>query len=269
MELTAVIKERMSVRSYTGKPLDEESRDRIDKYIRGLTQPFGGDARIELVSAAAGAEPVKLGTYGVISGARNYLVLVYKDGPLAAQNAGYMFEQGVLYCTSLGLGTCWLGGTLRKSDFASQVRLAENEILEIVSPVGYASEKPKFRDRIMRAGAGSARRKPFGELFFDGGFNKPLTPQGAGKYAEALEMVRLAPSASNTQPWRIVLDDGRLHFYYIQKSRFSALDSGIAMCHFGEVCKESGIRGAFRVLETGVPPSSEKMQYLISWLGEE
>lgn len=268
MTIIDTIKLRKSVRSYSGKPLDTEDKEKIKNYIKSLPQPLNGKARIELISLDTGPGAVKLGTYGVISGAKDYLILAYEQGDLSDQNAGYLFEQVVLYCTSFGLGTCWLGGTFKKSDFANQITLKNNEVLPIVSPVGYPEEKPRLLDRFMRAGAGSDKRKPFGKLFFNKDFDVELAEQSAGEYNIPLQMLRLAPSASNSQPWRVVLDGQQLHFYYIDKSSLSGIDLGIALCHFAEVCRESDIKGEFSVLEAGRYPSNSKLKYVISWTGK-
>ena len=58
----------------------------------------------------------------------------------------------------------------------------------------------------MRRSVGGSRRKPWEELFLDGGFDVGLTREAAGAYEVPLEMARLAPSASNRQPVRIVRD---------------------------------------------------------------
>ena len=42
---------------------------------------------------------------------------------------------------------------------------------------------------------------------------RPLSPERAGAYAQAVEMVRRAPSASNRQPWRIVKSGHPWHFF--------------------------------------------------------
>ncbi len=65
-----------------------------------------GNARIELISPNLDDKSVKLETYSVISNAKNFLTLVYKPGTLAGENAGYLFEQVILFCASLRLGTC-------------------------------------------------------------------------------------------------------------------------------------------------------------------
>ena len=101
----------------------------------------------------------------------------------------------ILYATSLELGTCWLGGTFKRSQFAELVALKKDEFIPAVTPIGYSADKRTFIDSAMRRIAGSDNRKPWNELFFDGSFDKPLKQEEAGQYADALEMVRLAPSA--------------------------------------------------------------------------
>ncbi|MCD8185377.1 MAG: hypothetical protein LUD68_02665 [Rikenellaceae bacterium] len=257
------------MRIYNGEPLKSDELRVIREYIHSLGQPLGGNARVELIRKPMGADAVKLGTYGVISGASDFLVLIYQPGKLAEENAGYLFEQVVLFCTERGLGTCWLEGTLRKSDFAAMVELKEEDVLRIVSPVGYPAEKKRLIERLLRAGAGSDNRKPFGSLFFDHTFDKPLREESAGEFLLPLQMLRLAPSASNTQPWQVVLKDRNLHFYYQDKSRFSSIDLGIALCHFGETCREQGLHGKFSQLGPEEIPQSSKREYAVSWIGAE
>ena len=84
-----------------------------------------------------------------------------------------------------------------------------------ITPVGYAAEKPSFHEQLMRSTMKSARRKPWKELFFRADFKTPLTEADAGAYAEPLELLRLAPSATNAQPWRVVMDGQFFHFYAV------------------------------------------------------
>lgn len=263
MTIVEAIRARHSVRTYTNTPLSEKDAAELSAYISSLTPPFGAKARIALIHVQDGGEAVKLGTYGVIKGASAYLALIHREGPLVEESAGYMFEQAVLKCTQMGLGTCWLGGTVNRSDFVRQANMTEGEHLLLVSPVGYPADKPRFIERMMRAGAKSGSRKPFDELFFDGGFDKPLTEEGAGAYLTPLEMVRLAPSASNSQPWRAVVSGEHVDFYYKKASGFSGFDLGIALCHFELSCRELGVKGSFEVDKTIV--AYDKNIYVISW----
>ena len=260
------IQKRRSVRTYTGEPLSEEHNAQIKEYINQLQAPFGVNARIELISVNANEEPIKLGTYGWVKGACEYLALVYEEAPFAETAAAYMFEQAVLFCTSLGLGTCWLGGSFSRGDFKKQIKLKPNEKLRIVSPVGYASDRQRFLEKyIVGADKKHASRKPFGELFFDKDFNNPLTEITAGIFLTPLEMVRLAPSANNMQEWRVLLlEDKALHFYKKPYLRFDSIDMGIALCHFELSCKELGIKGKLEILKDF--PDNDKLKYVISWI---
>jgi nitroreductase len=266
MSIIESIQRRRSVRGYTGQPLGKEDAERIETYISGLKAPFGeAPSRILLLRADTPAGKVKLGTYGVIGGARDFLALAYAKAPLAEESAAYMFEQVILFCTSMELGTCWLGGSFSRKDFGGQLDLQPGEKVGIVSPVGYASGKKRFWDNFIGAEKHHASRKPFGELFFFSDFSTPLTEESAGRYRRPLEMVRLAPSANNSQPWRIILDADTLHFYHRKSlGGFDAIDSGIALAHFGETCGELGIAGHFERLPSAA--QQESATYSISWI---
>ena len=268
MKITEAIVKRRSVRTYTGEAIDEGTIQKIADHIAGLKAPLGAECRIEIVRTAASARPVKLGTYGAIRGAADFLALVVRDeGPLAEEGAAYMFEQVVLYCTSLGLGSCLLAGFFDRGGFKKQLSLRPGERLRSVSPIGYASDKPHRSISTLVSGGKPTRRKPFGELFFDTGFGRPLTEESAGVYALPLEMVRHAPSANNKQSWRVVLDGDALHFYKVPSMGYESLDAGIALCHFADTCRQEGIAGRYEVLPDAPKwPQGQKATYVISWI---
>ena len=260
---------RRSVRTYTGKALNEATVGKIADYIAGLKAPFGAECRIELVRTTASAEPVKLGTYGAIRGAVDFLALIIRDDtPLAQEGSAYMFEQAVLFCTSLGLGTCWLAGFFDRGNFKKQLSLRPGERLRSVSPVGHAAEKPHRSISTLLNGSKPTPRKPFSETFFLGSFGEPLTEEQAGMYARPLEMVRRAPSANNKQSWRVVMDKAAtataFHFYKAPSMGYESLDMGIALCHFEQACLELGIAGSYEIVPTA--PQNKKAGYVISWI---
>ncbi len=266
MKITEAIKTRRSVRTYTGEALDDATVGQIADYITDLRAPFGAECRIEIVRTAAVAEPVRLGTYGAIRGATDYLALIVRGGaPLTREGAAYMFEQVVLYCTSLGLGTCWLAGFFDRGGFKKHLSLRPDERLCSVSPVGYASDKPHRSISTLLNGGKPTSRKPFGEIFFDGVFGEPLSEDRAGVYALPLEMVRRAPSANNKQSWRVILTGGTPHFYKTPSMGYENLDVGIALCHFAETCREKGIAGGWKIVTDA--PSAPKAAYVASWVG--
>jgi nitroreductase len=280
--VTDVIRRRFSCRTYLDMPIAEETRRALNAYLQQAERgPFGAPTRVEL--AAAGEEDRSalrgLGTYGFIRGATGFVLGAVGPGPKNMEAFGYRMEDIVLYATALDLGTCWLGGTFRRSRFAERLALGDDEIMPCVASVGYISERRSIVDRIIRRQAQGERRYDWERLFFEARFGQPLAPQRAGAYAEPLEMVRLGPSASNKQPWRVVKGDGAWHFYlqrtpgYLQgadgmfvEGDLQRVDLGIALCHFERTAREAGLAGAWAVDEPAMELPAELVEYTASWI---
>ena len=120
------------------------------------------------------------------------------------------------------------------------------------------------------------RRSPWESLFFRDDFSSPLSREEAGDLAFPLDMLRLGPSASNKQPWRVLLKDGALHFYEDKAPGYSdafvfdiqRIDMGIAAAHADLALRERGISGRF---DPDVRPDvrlPERLVYAFSWLRE-
>jgi nitroreductase len=279
MSIVATIKNRRSCRTYNERPLENASRAELEAFLRANTAvPFGSRVRfrlLDLQNLAAG-ELNALGTYGVIRGARMFIIGAVENRPLAMEDYGYAMERNILKAQSLGLGTCWLGGTFRRSAFSRQIDLAESELLPAITPVGYPGEKRSLTDRFFRFSAGSNERKPWASLFFDGTAETPLSEAAAEKYGIPLECVRLGPSASNKQPWRVVRDGDAFHFYLsrtpgydklIKGIRLQDIDMGIALCHFEMASQGLGLMGGWKVQLPGTALGD--WEYIASWIARD
>ncbi len=246
-----LIRRRTSVRTYEPGPVEADKLERLKAFMATVQNPFGAQVRFGLTESSA----QKVGTYGFIKGAKTFFAGCVKKGGMDMEGFGYAFEHVVLYATALGLGTCWLGGTFRRSAFIDRMKPA-GEYLPAVSPVGYASERKSLTEKAVAAGAGARKRKRFGEVFFDGTASKPLMLDD-GALKDCLEMVRIGPSASNKQPWRVIIKDGACHFYAIVDKRYAGnsiygftmqrIDLGIAACHFELSARELGLSGSLVV----------------------
>lgn len=235
----------------------------LREFIATTAAPARSTARVVFIHADLGSEPKKLGSYGTTKGARDFLGLVYTPGaPLDEEFAAYYFEQVILFCTSLGLGTVWLAGFTHGA-FDPYITLQPSEKLIIASPVGYPGDSKPIMARIGLANFEKmhATKKPFEALFCGPGF-VPLIPEAAGEFRVPLEMVRLGPSAMNKQSFRILVDGQVAHFYVVPAS-VAHLDVGIAMCHFEQTALQQGLTGAFEVLPDA--PSSDGLEYVVTW----
>jgi len=235
--------------------LDSVVRERLlEALARSARGPFGNEVRLALVEPDDGPRSGAFGTYGFIRGARAFLAGLVRRAPGAYMDYGYVLEKVVLEATEWGLGTCWLGGTFSRSGFARGLEAGPEDAIPAVMPIGKPAARGTLLDGLLRLTARSATRKGRESLFFRGDFQTPLSAGEAGSYEPCLEAVRLAPSAANRQPWRIVReDDGDMFRFFVDRpparkepsADIRDIDLGIAMCHFELVAGELGLEGAW------------------------
>jgi len=271
-----LIRTRTSSRAYEPGGIDATRLQKLAACIDEASRNAPEGVRLALATTDTTTDraAIKLGTYGFISGASNFIVGIV-DARLAEPTAfGYLFETVILRATDLGLQTCWLGGTFNRSDFGRDAELRDGESIVVVAPAGTARGRRSARESVMRAAIGADRRKPWSEIFFSEGGAVPLDERSAGAYALPLEMVQLAPSASNKQPWRIVAGDGRFDFYLARTAGYGVTgfdlqrnDIGIAMCHFELAARELGLQGRWAQISDAAAPRN--WEYVTSWSAED
>jgi nitroreductase len=271
------INKRVSVRSYADRPIENDKKQEIINLLQSTEEcPLGNEVRFTLLdfSEMDKEEIRNLGTYGFISGAKLFIVSAIKGEAGAFADLGYCFEKVILKLTNLDLGTCWMGGTFKRANFAERINVSEDEIVPAISPVGYARDRRTIREMAVRRFANANQRKPWKELFFDGDLNTPLSRDSAGLYAVPLECVRIGPSASNNQPWRVILQKQQQAFhFYLKRTRgydkfngnidLQLIDIGIAMCHFELSARETGLSGIWKVGEPELDRGNA--EYVVTW----
>lgn len=271
--LKEAVTKRHSVRNYSNQSI-EDKREGIKEFINSLDNPFGKKVKFHFLDNEDIKNKEKLGTYGVIKGAKNYIGATINLEPMSLESLGYEFEALVLYLAHLDIGTCWLGGTFNREAFSRAMNIRENETFPIMTPYGYKAEKKHIKEIAMRKMIKADHRKEWPLLFFKDNFDSPITKEEVGDLEFPLEMVRLGPSASNKQPWRILLKDNICHFYEYKEPGYSdrfpydiqRIDIGIAAAHFDFAVKEKNIEGHF---DTRCKPDidlPENIEYVFSWV---
>lgn len=262
---TELINQRKSVRSFDGREISAEDRKKLEEYISELSNPFGVPVDLRLLDK----DKYDLSS-PVIVGEHTYLAGKVKRMEIYEIAFGYIFEKACIYALSLGIGTVMLAASLSRNTFEQAMQVGEDEVMPVASPVGYPAKKRSIRESLMRKGLKADERIPFEELFFNGGFDKKLTTEAAGDFAEALELARWAPSAANKQPWRAVMEGEKIHFYEYKSMKDSALgdiqkvDVGIALAHFDMTMEENGFSGRFKKNDPGIKiPENE--EYIITY----
>ncbi|MGL5352657.1 MAG: nitroreductase family protein [Clostridium sp.] len=120
-----------------------------------------------------------------------YCLLIYsEEKENFLLNVGYMFEQLDLYLASKDIGVCWYG--------VGKTQEPEHENLKFVIMMAIGKAEPKeFRKDYKKC-----KRKETEEIW-----------SGISELETISEVVKYAPSACNTQPWRVIYDNNKLKIY--------------------------------------------------------
>jgi nitroreductase len=280
--ITEIIRQRFSCRAYLEKPIEAETVQKLqgamDSYKTG---PLGSALRFRVIAATEedNSSLKGVGTFGSIKKPQGFIVGVVSLSPKGLEDYGYVLERLVLHATDLGLGSCWLGGGFTKSGFTKKIEAGPNELVPAVISLGHIGNIEKAKNAFARKTFGGHNRIPWEQQFFNETFKDPISVEQAGKFENALEMVRLGPSASNKQPWRIVKKGDAWHFYLHRTKGYGTgllfkllkiadiqrLDMGIAMCHFELTAMQLGLPGSWKIDEPGIEKPDELTEYTASW----
>ena len=232
---------RHSTRNYQRQDINYDDLCSIKNYLddhNNLIGPFNKRIKFMLIEATGSLEKGRIGTYGVIKNAPMYLISICANDNHHILDCGYVFEKLILFLEERNIGTCWLGGTFSRKNLGLDQNLGTNEIIPAISPLGYKSKKSTLTSKIIERSAKSNTRKDFDDLFFNNTFDNLITNKEVRK---RLEFVRIGPSASNKQPWRILMIDDIAHFYIERTPKYignkfgydmQLLDIGIALAHY-------------------------------------
>lgn len=242
---------RKSIRTFEKKKLSIQDVERVHAIIDKTNQmkgPFGHQASFFYYDPDGqfDDEGKMIGTYGFVKNPPAFFGGSTKNEMYHIIDFGYLFERIILKLTHIELGTVWLGGTFHRQ--ALKHLLHGQEIIPAISPVGYPEDKTSLREKVIRLTVQADRRKEFSEMFYRDDFNHPIIEKDAHKipYFTSLVYLQKAPSASNKQPWRILITENIIHLYlektpnYATSLPFSIqhLDMGIALYHIEEGLKK-------------------------------
>ncbi len=249
-----LVRQRYSCRTFDGQGVAEEIRAKLLGLLAQTSLPFQTPVRWGLIDQAQvrADNLFSSGTYGLIRGTRFFLAgAIRKNAARPWEDLGFGLEKAVLSATELGLSSCWIGGVFDRKRFGRNLGIGPDESLPAVVAIGRAAKRRSWADRLVRKSARASTRKPAHELFFKTSLQDPLPSADLPAHLnEALENVRLAPSASNKQPWRVFQSSHTFHFFLDRDQAYSRLmpladlqriDLGIALCHFQLTLEEQEV----------------------------
>lgn len=216
--MNEIILHRKSQRSFTEEELKEELIQKIQDEIIEVNAESA--LEIEFVEDGSRAFSHFGKSYGLFKNVRSLLLL--KGNPGQAhfrEKIGYYGEKLLLFAESLGLGTCWVGGTFDRESFS----YPEEEHVQAVILLGYAAESG-WKGRILHSLLPS-KKKPW-EARIEGDAPYPKWVR------QGMEAAALAPSALNKQKPVFHYHSGILTATVENRDEMDMVDLGIAKCHF-------------------------------------
>ena len=208
MRLADMIPRRRSVRAYRAERIDNAVLADLLRYMEALVPLIPG------AKVAGRIIPTDHGSF-LQKWKTPHFIAIFSDGSDdGLLNAGFMYQQLDLYAQSLGLGTCWVGlGSL-----TGEESVPEGMKLAVMMAIGVPDDVPE------RTSA-DFKRKAMADL--------------TDQPDDRLEALRLAPSATNSQPWYVTHDGDTLHIWREElglikqrtHGRMNKIDMGIGLCH--------------------------------------
>lgn len=216
MNLYEALYLRKSTRKYVWEPVQADLLAKIGTFYEEVPSLFPGIKTEIGITDNTDRKHAPGGFFGVA--APYYLSLYSEKKDKYEMNAGFICEQLALYMHTLGLGSCFLGSAKVPKKNRNRGELEFVIMMAFGKPEGTLARRST-----------DAKRLPMQKLCAG-----PEEPKRVVR--ELLEAARLAPSAMNTQPWRFVVAQGRIHFFARKQSiellsHWDELGFGILFAH--------------------------------------
>lgn len=209
MTIDEAVFERHSVRSYTSKPLTKEQIEELQSRITNLNESFA--LHMQLVLNDDVAFSGRLAHYGSFKNVTNYIAVAGQKSVAGCESSldersGYAVANLVILAQMLGLNTCVVGLTFKKS---STIEINDDEKLELVIAIGFGETQ----------GVQHAM-KPATRI-------APDYDSAPDWFKKGIDYVMLAPSALNQFKAKFTVDENGHVFAKARFAPFAKVDLGI------------------------------------------
>ena len=232
---------RKSVRNYKKEKLSTAELNKIKEFIdqtKVLDEKINFEVKMVNSDDVKSLIPIK---------SPHYLQFFSEKKGDHLLNAGFILQQIDLYIAANDLGSCWFGMAKPKKEI-----IAESNYEYIITLVfGKAAEKSS------RQSIEDFDRKELSEI------------KEGDNYKDLLKAARLAPSATNGQPWYFKVEKNKIHVYqtelnFLKKyfyKKMNRIDMGIALAHLWLAANEKDYDFNFEKYSS-IPAKIDEYNYL-------
>lgn len=215
---------RVSRRTYNNKDIENSKIVSITELINKINSE--NSLNIQFVKDGKNGISGFKASYGMIKGAKSFIALVAdKDIESYKAKLGYFGEMIVLEAVSLGLSTCWIGGTYNKQECQNLININDNEDLACVIALGYSDEELSIKEKLVKKL--NKNEKTVNEMLVSRDEDIPNWVLNGVKYALN------APSAVNKRPIIYEYINGKIEAIISKPNYgYEEVDLGISILHF-------------------------------------
>jgi nitroreductase len=247
-DLYPQIFKRKSIRDYDLTPLDGADLENIVEKINNL-EPLYNDIGVELKIVSQNDVNQRM-----MKKAPHYIAFFSENKEGYKANVGFMLQQMDLFFSASGWGSCWQGIPKPKK------HVLESSDLEFVILMAFGRTNIQ---QLHRTSNLEFKRKPLSKI---------SDMETEGDLGELLEAARLAPSATNSQPWFFKGDTHVIHAYVVKPNilraimlkKYILIDMGIALYHLKLAAEHFRMTNQIIFDETGSESSPRGYEYVAS-----
>ncbi len=238
---------RKSVRNYMQEFLEDETLSEIQAFSNAVTRLI---PEIKTEIRYVSRDEIKL---VLPIKAPHYLMFYSEKSDGYLMNAGYMLQQIDLFLSMNRIGSCYLG-------MAQPTQVAKDQSdLDFVIVLAFGNP----RETVHRLNLEAFKRKSLGEIAHN------INDE---QFQRIVEAARVAPSASNSQPWFFTNDGEWMHVYRNKPSflkaflyeRMNQVDIGIVLYHMALRLDYDQNGYQFVKSERGESSTSKNHTYMMS-----
>lgn len=253
MDYKNLIMNSKSVRSFKEKEVEVKNFDKIKKYIETAKVLVPGiETEVKFYNKNEVFDKLEglAGYNGFLVDAPHYMFLLSEKKDNYIENAGYIAENARLKGVELNIDSCWITFEDGKKIIDNIGIVTDKELVAIVA-FGYSDEGKKKVLKATKTGENYSQsemekavaepasdRKAIEEIVFVDKWGQPADIEDLENRAllDAFSYARLAPSALNKQPWRFIVDGGKIVLAVdkdVKDGYEGKIAAGVVMLYFG------------------------------------
>lgn len=247
VDLYPQIFKRKSIRDYHLEPLEEVVLQNVLEQVNNL-EPLYDDIKVDLKIVSSDDVNPRM-----MKKAPYYLAVFSENKEGYKTNIGFLLQQMDLFFSAHGLGSCWQGIPQPKK------RVVESSDIKFIILMAFG--KPKVQ--LHRTSNLEFNRKPLPKI---------SDIKNEGYIGALLEAARLAPSATNSQPWFFKGNNHVIHAYSfkpnilraIMLKKYIKIDMGIALYHIKLAAEHLGKTVRIVFDDAGREKTPNRYEYVAS-----